>query len=423
MGPMGSVPDRLRPLLDASSPVQELARLLTDDGSRVLPRRRQRARRVPRPRDPRRRARRRRRHHRRAARRGRAARAPVGRSRVAAGSSGSEPSGASADGVRIEITTFRAEVYRPESRKPEVVFSDDIATDLSRRDFTVNAMALRLPDPELVDPFGGAADLAARRLRTPLAPEVSFVDDPLRMLRAARFVAQFDLVPDPALVAAIEALRHRLEIVSAERIRDELSKLLLVDDPSGRAVVPRRDRPRRRVPPRAQRDAARAGPDPHAQGRARAHDRGRAQHPTGAAGSPRRAVPRRRQAEDALVRERRGQLPSPRGGRRPHGRGTASGAEVPERRRRRRRAARVPPSPDPHVRDGLDRQGGAALRARRRAPARRAQPPAALRLHDPQPEPGPRPRSGGWTSSRRGSPSCASRRSSTPSARRSTAGR
>src|SRR6185295_3255434 len=136
------------------------------------------------------------------------------------------------DDVVIEITTFRDEVYRPESRKPEVSFSDDIETDLSRRDFTVNAMALRLPDPVLVDPFGGLVDLAAKRLRTPLAPELSFVDDPLRMLRAARFVAQFELEPDPALVAAVVELRHRLEIVSAERIRDELSKLLLVDDPS-----------------------------------------------------------------------------------------------------------------------------------------------------------------------------------------------
>src|SRR4029077_9460825 len=79
----------------------------------------------------------------------------------------------------LEITTFRAEVYRPESRKPEVSYSDDIGTDLSRRDFTVNAMAVRLPDPVLVDPHGGLVDLAAKRLRTPLAPEVSFLDDPL----------------------------------------------------------------------------------------------------------------------------------------------------------------------------------------------------------------------------------------------------
>jgi poly(A) polymerase len=140
--------------------------------------------------------------------------------------------GASRDGTPFEITTFRAEIYRPESRKPEVSYSDDIATDLSRRDFTVNAMALRLPEPELVDPFDGAVDLAARRLRTPMAPDDSFLDDPLRMLRAARFVAQFSLAPDAELVAAIERLRHRLEIVSTERIRDELSKLLLVDDPT-----------------------------------------------------------------------------------------------------------------------------------------------------------------------------------------------
>ena len=131
-----------------------------------------------------------------------------------------------------EITTYRAEVYRPESRKPEVKFSDDIETDLSRRDFTVNAMALAIPEPAFVDPFGGAADLVARVLRTPLAPEVSFEDDPLRMLRAARFVAQLGATPQADLVAAIATLRHRLEIVSAERIRDELSKLLLVDDPT-----------------------------------------------------------------------------------------------------------------------------------------------------------------------------------------------
>jgi poly(A) polymerase len=134
--------------------------------------------------------------------------------------------------VTMEITTFRAEVYRPESRKPEVVYADDIVVDLSRRDFTVTAMAIRLPDPELVDPHGGVADLVARRLRTPLAPEVSFLDDPLRMLRAARFIAAFGLVPEPELTAAVRELRGRLEIVSAERVRDELTKLLLVDDPS-----------------------------------------------------------------------------------------------------------------------------------------------------------------------------------------------
>jgi len=140
--------------------------------------------------------------------------------------------GAERDGLRVEITTFRADVYRPESRKPDVTFADDIETDLSRRDFTVNAMALQLPEPRLVDPFDGLADLAAGRLRTPLAPEVSFEDDPLRMLRAARFVAGFGLTPDAEVGRAAAAMHERLSIVSSERIRDELSKLLVVDDPS-----------------------------------------------------------------------------------------------------------------------------------------------------------------------------------------------
>jgi poly(A) polymerase len=140
--------------------------------------------------------------------------------------------GARKGGATFEITTHRAEAYREDSRKPHVVYADDVIEDLSRRDFTVNAMALRLPDPELIDPYGGVADLAAGVLRTPLAPEVSFSDDPLRMMRAARFIAGYGLEPDPALVAAVHDLRGRLEIVSAERIRDELSKLLVVDDPS-----------------------------------------------------------------------------------------------------------------------------------------------------------------------------------------------
>ena len=135
-------------------------------------------------------------------------------------------------GRLYEITTHRAEVYRPESRKPEVSFGDDIEVDLSRRDFTVNAMALRLPDMTLVDPFDGLGDLAGRRLRTPLDPEVSFDDDPLRMLRAARFMAGYDLEPDPALVAAVRAGHGRLSIVSAERIRDELDKLVCLPVPS-----------------------------------------------------------------------------------------------------------------------------------------------------------------------------------------------
>jgi poly(A) polymerase len=140
--------------------------------------------------------------------------------------------GARRRGVTFEVTTHRAEAYRSDSRKPTVVYADEVTVDLSRRDFTVNAMALRLPEPELIDPYGGVADLAAKRLRTPLEPEVSFSDDPLRMLRAARFVAGLGLEPEPALVAAVRQMRERLEIVSVERVRDELSKLMVVDDPS-----------------------------------------------------------------------------------------------------------------------------------------------------------------------------------------------
>ncbi len=138
------------------------------------------------------------------------------------------------DGRALEITTHRAEAYRPDSRKPEVRFSSDVTTDLSRRDFTVNAMALSLgaeAEPELIDPFGGAVDLVSGRLRTPLSPEESFSDDPLRMLRAARLLAGYGLAPEPDLVDAVRNLHGRLEIVSAERIRDELDKLLVVDSP------------------------------------------------------------------------------------------------------------------------------------------------------------------------------------------------
>jgi poly(A) polymerase len=142
--------------------------------------------------------------------------------------------GATKDGRVYEVTTHRAEAYDPESRKPNVAFSDDIESDLSRRDFTVNAMALELTatTPTLVDPFGGAADLVRRVLRTPLGPEESFSDDPLRMLRAARFIARYGLEPEPGLVDAVRSMAARLEIVSAERIRDELDKLIVVPRPS-----------------------------------------------------------------------------------------------------------------------------------------------------------------------------------------------
>ncbi len=135
-------------------------------------------------------------------------------------------------GRDVEITTHRAEAYTTDSRKPQVSYSDRVEDDLARRDFTVNAMALEVPEPRLVDPHGGAEDLAQGRLRTPLSPEESFSDDPLRMMRAARFIAGYGLDPDPVLVAAVESMSNRLEIVSAERIRDELDKLIVVDDPS-----------------------------------------------------------------------------------------------------------------------------------------------------------------------------------------------
>jgi poly(A) polymerase len=135
------------------------------------------------------------------------------------------------DGRTVEVTTYRNEVYRDHSRKPAVTYSDDIRTDLGRRDFTVNAIALSLPDLEPVDPHDGLGDLAAQTLRTPLEPSISFGDDPLRMLRLFRFQATLGFVPDPVSVDAVREMAGRLEIVSSERIRDELSKLLLAPAP------------------------------------------------------------------------------------------------------------------------------------------------------------------------------------------------
>jgi poly(A) polymerase len=127
----------------------------------------------------------------------------------------------------LEITTYRSESYDPDSRKPEVTFGDTLAGDLARRDFTINAMAVRLPSLEFVDLHDGMRDLSDRLLRTPIAPEESFGDDPLRMLRAARFVSQLGFSITPEVLMAMRDMSARLEIVSAERIRDELTKLLL----------------------------------------------------------------------------------------------------------------------------------------------------------------------------------------------------
>lgn len=127
---------------------------------------------------------------------------------------------------QVEITTFRSETYDPSSRKPDVDFGDSLAGDLGRRDFTVNAMAVSVPDRGFEDPYGGVVDLAHRVLRTPGRPEDSFSDDPLRMMRAARFAAQLGFTVDPAVVAAMTEMAGRIEIISAERVRDELVKLV-----------------------------------------------------------------------------------------------------------------------------------------------------------------------------------------------------
>ena len=131
-----------------------------------------------------------------------------------------------------EITTFRSEIYRDESRKPQVTYSDEIEEDLSRRDFSVNAMAILVPPsdsvaPTMIDPYGGLADLARALLRTPLDPEISFGDDPLRMLRLFRFVSRLGFAPDESALDAVARMHGRLEIVSAERIKGELDRLLI----------------------------------------------------------------------------------------------------------------------------------------------------------------------------------------------------
>ena len=143
-------------------------------------------------------------------------------------------------GYRAEITTFRSEQYVDHSRKPAVVYGDSLGVDLSRRDFTINAMALDVVSGEFHDPYGGVSDLTARRLRAPHDAVVLFGDDPLRMLRAARFAARFDLEIDPLIESAAISLADRLAIVSAERLHTELDLLLMTPQPSlGLAFVVR----------------------------------------------------------------------------------------------------------------------------------------------------------------------------------------
>ena len=135
------------------------------------------------------------------------------------------------DDRHLEITTFRADAYTPGSRHPEVAYGRDIEADLSRRDFTVNAMAVRLSDRRFVDPFGGLRDLKAKVLRTPVAAEDSFADDPLRMVRLARFAAVLGATADPQALKAATAMAEQVNSVSRERIRDELNRLLAAQHP------------------------------------------------------------------------------------------------------------------------------------------------------------------------------------------------
>jgi poly(A) polymerase len=133
----------------------------------------------------------------------------------------------------IEVTTYRSDIYFDESRKPQVAFGESLSGDLFRRDFTINAMALELTtsEPTFADPYGGLGDLTLKLLRTPATPEMSFSDDPLRMMRAARFAAQLDFAVDEAALKAIASMKERIAIVSAERVRDEFVKLLMSDSP------------------------------------------------------------------------------------------------------------------------------------------------------------------------------------------------
>jgi poly(A) polymerase len=141
--------------------------------------------------------------------------------------------GAKKSEITFEVTTYRADSYEADSRKPEVNFGDNIEGDLLRRDFTVNAMAIELTtdNPEFIDPHNGVTDLLRKVLRTPTKPEISFSDDPLRMLRAARFAAQLNFAIEDYVLNAMKEMADRLSIISAERIRDEFVKTLLSDNP------------------------------------------------------------------------------------------------------------------------------------------------------------------------------------------------
>jgi poly(A) polymerase len=138
----------------------------------------------------------------------------------------------SGEDVQIEVTTYRADSYDEDSRKPTVEYGDNCLDDLKRRDFSINCIAVKLPEIEMIDPYNGVSDFATKTIKTPVDPSISFSDDPLRIMRAFRFMAKFGFEIETGTLKAIVEMKDRLEIVSAERIRDEFTKLILTDSPA-----------------------------------------------------------------------------------------------------------------------------------------------------------------------------------------------
>ena len=298
---------------------------------------------------------------------------------------------------QVEITTYRADSYDGVTRKPTVEFGDTLEGDLARRDFTVNAMALRVPGRTLVDPSGGVEDLVVRRLRTPADPRISFGDDPLRMLRAARFSAQLGFEVDPATVEAMAELRKTLSIVSPERIQGELVRLLETEDPvRGIRLLVETGLMEEFLP---EVPALRLEVDEHHHHkdvyehsltvlrqaieleRTRNPDR-RPRRPA----APRGAAARHRQTRHPPPRARgRGDVPPPRHQGRPSRAEAASGAALRLRHDRHSEPAdRAAPALLRLRRGGVDGLRRASLRARCRTRARSPAHPHASRRDDPQ---------------------------------------
>ena len=299
--------------------------------------------------------------HRRPARRDRAPGARAGPTTCGPRGPASAPSALARAGSNFEITTHRAEVYVPDSRKPEVTFGDDIELDLSRRDFTINALALRLPDMELIDPFDGLGDLAAGRLRTPLDPEISFGDDPLRMLRAARFAARFNLKPDPASRPPSRRCTIGCPSCRANASATSWTRWSWSTCPSEALWFVVRTGLATDFLPELPGSGPRTGPHPPSQGRAGPHAGRDGQDVEGPHPPAGRPLPRCGQAEDAGHHRRRRDLPPSRDGGRAHDPGPHDGPALLGRGHRHGGAVGRAPSAVPHLPAGLDRQGGAPL--------------------------------------------------------------